>query len=421
MKVVQLNDSETIGGAARAARRIHDAIRLVGCESTLLVNRPGVPDPAVVGPATAAGRLLARSRRLLASPWRMLLQSPRPGLRSPACIPSRWAPRLNASEADIMHLHWVNGEMMSIADIGRLSKPVVWTLHDMWAFCGAEHYTDDFRWRDGYTRVNRPTGDAGFDLDRWTWNRKRRHWRRPMQVVTPSRWLADCVARSALMHDWPVAVIPNPIDTTVWSPVDRRLARRRLDLPPEAKILLFGALGGDEDPRKGFDLLRAALRLLQGRIAGLELVVFGQLAPASEAPLGFPVRHTGYVHADERLRLLYSSADAVVVPSRLEAFGQTASEAHTCGTPVVAFDAGGPADIVAHRETGYLARPFDVPDLAAGIAWVLGMDSTVARLGPAARDRACRLWDATVVGRQYADIYRTAVGSPGRTDVVSSR
>jgi glycosyltransferase involved in cell wall biosynthesis len=410
LKVVQLSHSDTIGGAARAAWRIHQAIRIAGVDSTLLVSRAALPDPTVIGPTTAPGRLLARSRRLLASPWRGLLKTPRPGLRSPACIPSQWAARLNASAADVVHLHWINGEMMSIADLGRVSKPLVWTLHDMWAFCGAEHYTDDFRWRDGYTPANRPYGDSGFDLDLWTWRRKQRHWLRPRQIVAPSRWLADCVARSALMRGWPVTVIPNPIDTGAWRPTDRQAARRRLDLSPDAKILLFGALGGDEDPRKGFDLLRDALRLLQGRIAGLELVVFGQLAGASEAPLGFPVRHTGYVNDDETLRLLYSAADAVAVPSRLEAFGQTASEAQACGTPVVAFDTGGLSDLVAHRETGYLAKPFDVQDLAAGIEWLLGAEAVVARLGPAARQRACRLWDASVVGRQYADIYRDTLG-----------
>lgn len=408
MKVFHLNYSDAIGGAARAAYRIHHAVRGAGVDSTLVVNRAALRDPTVVGPATAPGRLLGKARRILAAPWRTLLRTGSPGLHSPACIPSRWASRLNASAADVVHLHWINCEMMSIADIGRLTKPTVWTLHDMWAFCGAEHYTDGFRWRDGYSAANRPANESGFDLDRWTWRRKQRHWRRPFQIVTPSRWLAGCVEQSLLMGSWPVTVIPNPIDTEIWRPVDKLHARKMLDLPPEASILLFGALGGDEDPRKGFDLLRDALQHLRGRLTGLELVVFGQLAPSREIPLGFPIRHTGYLHDDEKLRLLYSAADAVAVPSRLEAFGQTASEAHACGTPVVAFNTGGLADIVAHRETGYLAKPFDVIDLAAGIEWVLEAKGSGQSLGAAARDRACRLWNSPVVARQYAALYESS-------------
>ncbi|MCX7429690.1 MAG: glycosyltransferase family 4 protein [Planctomycetia bacterium] len=415
MKVVHLNYSDSIGGAARAALRIHQAVRGVGVDSKLLVNRAVLSDPTVIDPATAPGRLLGKARRILATPWQSLPKGGSPGLHSPACIPSRWASRLNASAADVVHLHWINCEMMSIADIGRLTKPVVWTLHDMWAFCGAEHYTDGFRWREGYSATNRPAQESGFDLDRWTWRRKQRHWRRPLQIVTPSRWLAGCVEQSALMGDWPVTVIPNPVDTEVWRPVDKLIARQKLNLPQTAPILLFGALGGDEDPRKGYDLLRDALQHLRGRINGmelnglelngLELVVFGQLAPTQQTPLGFPVRHTGYLHDDEKLRLLYNAADAVAVPSRLEAFGQTASEAHACGTPVVAFNTGGLADIVAHRQTGYLAAPFDVQDLAAGIEWVLGAKASGPDLGIAARERACRLWDTSVVARQYAELY----------------
>jgi len=410
MKVVQLNYSDSIGGAARAAHRIHHAVRNAGVDSSLVVNRAVLSDPTVIGPATTPGRLMGKARRILAAPWQSVLKGGSPGLHSPACIPSRWASGLNASAADVVHLHWINGEMMSIADIGRLTKPTVWTLHDMWAFCGAEHYTDGVRYREGYSAANRPPCESGFDLDRWTWLRKQRHWQRPFQIVTPSRWLADCVGQSALMRHWPVAVIPNPIDTEVWRPVDKLLARQKLNLPPSTPILLFGALGGEEDPRKGFDLLRDALQHLRDRVNGLELVVFGQLAPSQETPLGFPVRHTGYLHDDEKLRLLYSAADAVAVPSRLETFGQTASEAHACGTPVVAFNTGGLADIVAHRETGYLATPFDVQDLATGIEWVLGAAQSGPGLGSAARDRACRLWDSPVVARQYADRYGAIVG-----------
>jgi glycosyltransferase involved in cell wall biosynthesis len=395
MKVVHLNSSDAIGGAARAAHRIHHAVRGAGVDSKLVVNRAILSDPTVAGPVTAPGRLLGKARRLVAAPWQSLLRGGSPGLHSPACVPSRWASGLNASGADVVHLHWINGEMMSIADIGRLTKPTVWTLHDMWAFCGAEHYTDGVRYREGYSAANRPPCESGFDLDRWTWLRKQRHWQRPFQIVTPSRWLAGCVKQSALFGDWPVTVIPNPIDTAAWKPTDKRLARQTLNLPPEAPILLFGALGGDEDPRKGFDLLRYALQHLQGRVHGLELLVFGQLAPTQQTPLGFPVRHTGYLHDDEKLRLLYSAADAVAVPSRLETFGQTASE----------------ADIVAHRETGYLATPFDVQDLAAGIEWVLGATQSGPGLGSAARDRACRLWDSPVVARHYTELYARAMST----------
>ena len=408
MKVLHLNYSDINGGAARAAYRIHRALRSSGICSQMLVNVAASGDWSVQGPTRKWAKAIGRIRPQLATPLLKLLRTGNPIIHSPAVLPSRWPERINASDADVVHLHWVQGEMLSIADIARILKPVVWTLHDMWAFCGAEHYTNDHRWRDGYRRDNRPAQESGFDLNRYTWLRKRKHWRRPLQIVCPSQWLADCVQQSALMHDWPVAVVPNPIDTDRWQPITQRLARQLLGLPQDCPLLLFGAMGGGNDPRKGIDLLLAALAHLRSEpsLENLQLVVFGQLAPREPPELGFPIHYTGHLHDDLSLRALYSAADLMVVPSRQEAFGQTASEAHACGTPVVAFRTGGLPDIVADRVTGALAEPFEPAPLAAAIRWVLEDPQRRRALGAAARDRAERLWAPGRVAGLYAEVYR---------------
>ena len=105
---------------------------------------------------------------------------------------------------------------MSIEDIGRIPKPVIWTLHDMWAFCGAEHYadcSDDARWRVGYQKSNRPVIDTGIDINRYIWMRKKKSWDKPMHIVSPSQWLAACARESIILKDMPVTVIPNVLDT----------------------------------------------------------------------------------------------------------------------------------------------------------------------------------------------------------------
>jgi glycosyltransferase involved in cell wall biosynthesis len=407
MKTLIINTSDISGGAARAAYRIHHALRSQGVDSKMFVSNATAGDWTVEGPQSKIAKALSKVRPPLAGLLSKTLKTDNPIIHSPAIVPSRWSKRLNASDADVIHLHWINGEMMSISDIGQLTKPVVWTLHDMWAFCGAEHYTEDFRWRDGYTSSNRPCYEGGFDLNRWTLERKRKHWKRPMHIVTPSRWLAECAKQSVLMRDWPITVIPNAIDTNVWQPVDKTLARQLLHLPPDVPLLLFGAMGGAQDPRKGFDLLRAALNHLRGQLPGLELVVFGQLAPKEPVDMGFPVHYTGHLHDDVSLRLLYSAADVIVVPSRQEAFGQTASEAHACGTPAVAFDNSGLVDIVRHQQTGYLAKAFDTEDLARGIKWVLADDRRHAQLCQTARQDAVSRFSYPVVAAQYKSLYRS--------------
>lgn len=406
VKTILLNHSDISGGAARATYRIHHALRRNGVDSCMRVRVAIAGDWTVDGPRSKAEKLLAKLEPLVAGLLNKTLKTGNPILHSTGIFPSRLSKELNASSADVVHLHWVNGEMMSVSDIGVIKKPVIWTLHDMWAFCGAEHYTEDTRWRDGYSATNRPVHEAGFDLNRWTFARKQKHWVRPMHIVTPSRWLGDCARQSVLMRDWPITVIPNTLDTDTWQPINKAMARALLGLPPDVPLLLFGAMGGSSDPRKGFDLLQAALGHLRGQLAGLELVVFGQLAPRDRPDIGFPIHYTGHLHDDVSLRLLYSAADVMVVPSRQEAFGQTGSEAHACGTPVVAFKATGLIDVVDHQKTGYLAKAFDASDLAAGIQWVLADAARLTKIGAAARARAVEFWSNEVVAKQYKSVYQ---------------
>lgn len=409
MKVIHVNHSDINGGAARAAYRIHHALRNSGADSRMLVNIATAGDWTVEGPKSKFSKVLVRLRPAIASLLNSTIKTANPIIHSTGIIPTRMHRQLNASDADVVNLHWVNGEMMSISDIGKLNKPVVWTLHDMWAFCGAEHGTEDTRWCNGYTANNRPVYESGFDLNRWTFARKQKHWQLPMHIVSPSQWLADCANNSALMRDWPISVIPNAIDTNVWEPINKAMARELLNLPSDVPLLLFGAMGGTRDPRKGFDLLQAALNHLRGSLPGLELVVLGQHAPKSQADIGFPVHYTGHLHDDISLRLLYSAADALVIPSRQENLPNTGVEAHSCGTPVVAFNTCGLPDIVSHRETGYLAKAFDPVDLAAGLAWILEDSTRLAALGAASRAKAVDLWSSKVVAALYLQMYHNVL------------
>lgn len=414
MKVIHLNHSDIDGGAARAAYRIHHALRAEGVDSTLAVDIALSDDWTVQAPDRKFAKVWSRIRPYLGATVARSLHTQNPILHSPAVLSSGRIKPLNSCDADVLHLHWVQGEMLSIADIGHLRKPVVWTLHDMWAFCGAEHYTEDFRWRDGYRADNRPNYERGFDLNRWTWKRKCKYWRRPMHIVTPSRWLANCVRESALMQSWPVTVIPNCLDTTRWQSVDQTLARSLLGLPVDAPLLLFGAKGGSKDPRKGFDLLIQALIHLRRQMTKLSLVIFGQLAPRNPPDLGFPVYYTGHLHDDLSMRILYSAADVIVIPSRQDNLPNTGVEAHACGTPIVAFKVGGLPDIVEHQRTGYLARPFDPLDLAQGVAWVLSDPQRLAHLRMQARKRAVACFDTVVVAKQYREIYEAVIQWPKR-------
>jgi glycosyltransferase involved in cell wall biosynthesis len=382
----------------------------------MIVNQANSGDWTVNGPVGKFGKVLAKLRDPLGGAATRLLKTDNPIRHSPAILPSRWPSRLNGSDADVLHLHWINAEMLSISNIGRLRKPVVWTLHDMWPFCGAEHYTEDNRWREGYMRNNRPSYEGGVDLNRWTWNRKRKNWLRPMHIVSPSHWLAHCARESVLFRGWPISVIPNVLDTAMYQPLDRQFCRQALGLPLNQQIILFGALGGANDPRKGYELLEVALARLATRVdvKNVLCVVFGQSAPQHPPALPFPTRWMGHIHDDATLALLYNAADVMVVPSRQENLPQTATEPQACGCPVVAFDCTGFRDAVVHRETGYLARAFDTEDIAEGLLWILKDAALRDELGRAARARALQLWAPEVVVPQYLQVYESVGSEQGR-------
>jgi glycosyltransferase involved in cell wall biosynthesis len=190
----------------------------------------------------------------------------------------------------------------------------------------------------------------------------------------------------------------------------KNTARELFKLPKNVPLLLFGAEKGVDNHRKGFDLLLKSLRILSNgsEMDNLELVVFGQSAPEESINIGYPVHYMGHLHDDLSLRILYSAADVMVVPSRQEAFGQTASEAHACGVPVVAFDNSGLTDIVEHLFTGYLAKSFDVNDLSVGIKWVLS-EKVHGELGKNARKNIVEKCCYKEVVKQYLKIYKKAL------------
>lgn len=409
MQVYSINCYDISGGAARAAYRIHQALRLNDIDSRMLVNHASGGDWTVHSPKSYLSKFIPKIRHISGALATKSLQTENPVLHSPAFLPSKWPKFINNSDVDIAHLHWINHEMLSVSDISKIKKPLVWTLHDMWAFCGAEHYANDDRWLNGYSKKNRPSHEKGFDLNQWVWKRKVEHWKQPIHIVAPSNWLAKCARESIIMRDWPIDVIHNAIDTDKWKPIEKKIARQLLKLPLDAPLLMFGALGGVVDLRKGFDLLEKALNLLQGKVSGLELVIFGQLAPEVSKKLGFRVHYAGHLHDDISLNLLYSAVDVLVIPSRQDNLPNTGVESLACGTPVVAFDTGGLPDLVNHQHTGYLAKAFDIDDLARGIEWTLMEVFKGNDLSHYARLDAVSRFSYPVIAKKYREVYETAI------------
>jgi glycosyltransferase involved in cell wall biosynthesis len=372
MKILMVNTYDTRGGAARSAFRIYRELKACGVDIGLMVQNKWGTDPGVLGPSGLMGKLSAGLRPYLdfsiTFPWHR-----RRTTFFPAYIPGDFISRLRKYHPDLVHLNWITGGFIRLEDLARIERPLVWTLHDMWAFTGGCHYAETCtRYENGCGACPVLRSASEHDPSRWIFNRKIKTYRKikDLTIITPSLWLADCVRKSPLLGGFPVEVMPNSLDMAVFYPEEKKQARQHFGLDPGRKIILFGALDATRNKLKGFAQLSEALQGMPGK-ENTELAVFGSAKKETSTLFGFPVRYFGYIADDANLRMLYSAADVMVVPSIQEVFGQTATEAMACATPVVAFGSTGLADIVEHRFNGYLAHPFDPADLATGIRWCL--------------------------------------------------
>ena len=401
LRVLNLSFWDNAGGSGRAAYRLHSSFRRLGVDSRMLVALKATDDEDV---KVIGGRMLGRLDRLCGRTVdRLDLQY----LFYPSSV---LLPRMRwVRDANVLQIYNTHGGYLSHRALIRLShaRPVVWRLSDMWAMTGhcAYSYECD-RWKTGcgacphldeFPALSRDTSALLWRVKARTYGRSR------LTLVTPSRWLAGLVRESPLLSRFPVRVIPNGIDTSVFTPEVREAARRRLGIDPEHQVIMFGAASLN-DPRKGGRHLREALDRLPASLRGkmtLLLVGNDRWPDAGVERL----KTLGPIADDHELARAYSAADLFVLPTLAENLPNTALEAMACGTPVVAFGVGGVAEAVRHLETGYVAAPGDTGDLAVGIERLLSDDALRSRLSRRGREVVLDEYEADRQARQFLDLY----------------
>jgi glycosyltransferase involved in cell wall biosynthesis len=419
MKVLLLSSYDVKGGAARATYRLHKGLQSIAVNSQILAGYKSSNDETVRLMPTQLGEKFKSLRpKLNRLPLKLY---PKLGqvIFSPQWVPDSLASEVAKINPDVINLHWVCEGYMQIETLAKFNKPVVWTLHDMWAFTGGCHYSENCdRYMNSCGACPQLHSTKDTDISRWIWQRKAQGWQNlDLNLVTPSNWLAQCAKSSSLFKKYPVKVIANGLDAEVYKPQNRPQVRDSLNLPQNKQLVLFGAMQGTDDRWKGFSLLVLALQSLSksGWQDKIELLVFGSSQPENPIDVGFKTHYLGRLE-DETLAKVYAAADVMVVPSRYEAFGQTASEALACGTPVVAFDVTGLKDIVDAQQNGYLAKPYETEDLARGIAWVLEDPDRHQKLCRSARLKVEEKFTLEVQARAYKNLYEEILQAANGVD-----
>ena len=415
LKVVHLNSYENNGGAGRAASRLVRALQAEGLDASLWVNYSfeSAPSPHNFSKGLVP-RLFTAIQIILE---RILTKTRIKSIKTPFSIPffgKDISTHLALQAADIIHLHWVNHAFLrpkDLAKLQRLNKPIVWTFHDSNAFTGGCHV------RYACTHFEQACGNCPIvkqpsthDLSHHIWKAKKQAYTGlELQVIAPSEWMAQSAKQSSLFAKSPIYIIPNTLNTEVFAPSNKALAREKLGLPANAFLILSGFMPSANDKHKGADLLVDALGIF-GQNNEAELVIFGNRAAGDLPDFKFKTTFLGTITQEEKLALCYAAADVFVTPSIEDNLPNTVLESLACGTPVVAFTTGGIPDMVKHQQNGYLAKDASPKELAKGLVWVKNHADKGA-LSKSARQTVLTTFSETVVAQQHIQFYQSILHS----------
>ncbi len=396
MKVLLINFKDSGGGAAIASLRLVQALNEAGVEARLAVPRKTSDSPYVIELPKKRRGFVSKLFRWLGNylgklfsqlfvpivgripfhPFRFRTTNGifhTTNFSSETDSDVEW---INRSDFDLVNLHWIN-DIICTKDIAKIRKPIVWTMHDSWPCCGAEHHPNvmegDRRWQEGYYRNNKPETTKGSDLCRKVWEQKRKYLAGKGIVFTaPSKWEQEVLATSALFKGCDCFLAPNIMDFSAFYPRDRQLVRGLFGIPEDKQVISFGAAGNMDGPKamKGSGLLFEALRSLSNP-EHYFLLVFGPVGPAFREAISIPFFASGYVANPQILACLYAASDVFVNTSIIESFSYTCLEAMSCAVPAVAFDVGGTGCLITHKKDGYLAQAYDAGDIARGVEYCL--------------------------------------------------
>ncbi len=307
--------------------------------------------------------------------------------------------------ADIIHLHWISFGFVSIKEVATLAKKkkVIWTQHDMWSFTGGCHYAL-------HCENYQSTCDDCFYLKDSRYSKaiqtkKINSWDRNIfKLLTTSHWLGECASKSKVFNGWDVSILPTPIDTTVFRPIDKLKIKKKHTLDPDEYYVLFGAVDL-QDERKGFKYLVEALHMLKEKIPNMHLITFGK---QTREVFDGKVTAMGQIDSEEEMIEIYNLADVFVLPSIQDNLPNTVMEAMSCGVPVVAFDCGGVSDMVSHQENGFLAPNKDAKVLAEGISYFDNKKKRISA-GAKAREKVLSAFSEDVLIPKYLELYNQTI------------
>lgn len=418
MRVLIINTSERTGGAAVAANRLMESLKNNGIKAKMLVRDKQTDQITVVG-----------LRRNWLQVWKFVWERIVIWKANHFKKNNLFAVDIantgtditslpEFQQADVIHLHWINQGMLSLNNIRKIlqsGKPVVWTMHDMWPCTGICHHARECI---NYEKECHHCsfiygGGSKKDLSTRTYRKKKEVYSQaPITFVACSHWLEKKANASALLADQTVSCIPNPINTNLFKPRNKKEARTKCKLPQNTKLVLFGSVK-ITDKRKGIDYLIESCKLLAEKHPewkeSLGVVVFGNQSQQLQDLLPFKVYPLPYISNEHELVDIYNAVDLFVTPSLEENLPNMIMEAMACGVPCVGFNIGGIPEMIDHLHNGYVAQYKSSEDFANGIQWIL-TEPEYAELSEQACRKAVANYSENIIAKKYTDLYNKITG-----------
>ena len=381
-----------LGGAGRAAFRLHQGLLEIGEKSHVLCRESQCHEPnvSVYAMSDFRRRFMTawRYNTALFDAWRIERQNHRFAGFSFPFSPFSLEHHALVHSADIIHLHWVAYFLNYPTFFRRVHKPIVWTLHDQNPLLGGFMYALD------QDRLQLPL-DARLKARKAAWIQHATN----LHVVATNQWMKSHASESLAFQGRPCHCIPNGVDLSVFRPYPRDAARTRFGLPLDKRILLYVVDTQANAVYKGADILVATLPALTRQ----NLCVCGIGSFPNDT--GCEIRSLLRQKNPHDLAELYSAVDFLIVPTREDTGPNTMLESMACGTPVIGTPIGGLRDFIRDGETGILCK--DVSSDALCHAVEIALKHTFDR------DHIRRFAEANFSleqqARAYCEVYREAL------------
>jgi glycosyltransferase involved in cell wall biosynthesis len=314
--------------------------------------------------------------------------------------------RVDQINPDIIHLHNVHGYYINYRMLfERLSfrnVPVVWTMHDCWAFTGHCAYYDSVnckKWITGcYDCPQKRSYPASFlcDRSRKNYSDKKDSFisMKNLTIVPVSNWLNKEVSNS-FFGIYPSIVIHNGVDVEVFNYSVKTYPFL------EDKFVILG-VANIWDRRKGLDDFIELSKYLNAN----EIIMLVGLSKNQQAKLPHNIIAIEKTENVRELAQLYSRSDMFLNPTWEDNFPTTNIEALACGTCVVTYDTGGSPEAIT-KETGFVVKQGDICTLLKVIERV--KKEGKERYFKSCRERAVKHFDNRNRYKEYIDLYNSLV------------